>query len=152
MSKRPPLHLSPLWDTEGLCSDSATNPPLNKGFCLTEQAARETCGRNYHLEAAPGNGTLAPQNINASGDSQCAQSWNHSENWTQHHESRLKIDSWKYIGTDKRPLFGKRQWGTHTLTCMHTNRENLPGWPVGICLCLLFAFVPSFSLLLGLFM
>lgn len=120
MSKRPPLHLSPLWDTEGLCSDSATNPPLNKGFCLTEQAARETCGGNYHLEAAPGNGTLAPQNINASGDSQCAQSWNHSENRTHHHESCLKIDSWKYIGTDKRPLFGKRQWATHTLACMHT--------------------------------
>ena len=33
-----------------------------------EQAAWETCGGNYKLEAAPGNGTLAPQNINASGN------------------------------------------------------------------------------------
>ncbi len=118
MSKRPPLHLSPLWGSEGLCSNSATNPPLNKGFCLIARAAWETRRGSYNLEAATGNGTLAPQNINASETLNV--SWTHSENWTHLDETHLKIDLGKYTGTDKRPLLGKRQWVTHKLACMHT--------------------------------
>lgn len=144
MSRRPPLHLSPLWDTEGLCSDSATNPPLNKGSRLTEQASREDLRRELSFGSDSRKWGLSHlKTLKASGGSQCAQSWNHSENRTHHHESRLKIDSWKYIGTDKRPLFGKRQWATHTLACMHTETVEtfLDGqWEyVSACYSLLFA-------------
>lgn len=75
-------------------------------------------GGGYNLEAAPGNGTLAPQNINAS-ETHNAQSPGTIQKIGPI-AMNLKIDSWKYIGTDKRPGFGRRQWVTHKLARRHT--------------------------------
>lgn len=56
------------------------------------------------------------------------QSWNHSENWTHLDESHLKIDSLECNLTDKKPLFGKTRWATHTLAYM--NRRTMETIPV----------------------
>lgn len=120
-------HLSPRWDTGGLCSASPINHTLIKAFCLVKWAAWETLWKgSYHLEAAreKERGALTPwipQSLNV-------QSWNHSENWTHLDESHLKIDSLECNLTDKKPLFGKMRWATHTLAYM--NRRTMETIPV----------------------
>lgn len=112
------LHLSSLWDSEGLCSASSISPPLNKAPCLMKRAAWETLWKeNYYLEAVPGKRDCCTSN---GSETHNVQSWDHSENWTHLSEEHLKINSWEYIGTDKRPLFGKRQWESRELATMHT--------------------------------
>lgn len=52
-------------------------------------------------------------------------SWNHSEIWAHQDGSHLKRDRGEYIGTDKRPLFGKRQRGPHELARTHTETVEM---------------------------
>lgn len=54
-----------------------------------------------------------------------------------------------YWNRQKASLWQEAMGNTHTGVHAHRNRGNLPGWPVGICLCLLFAFVPTFHFYLG---
>lgn len=50
--------------------------------------------------------TLKPEN------SEHARLWNNSENGSSsHEESHLKIDSWKYVGEDKRAQLGRKRRG-----------------------------------------
>lgn len=124
-------HLSPRWDTGGLCSASPINRTLIKAFCLVKRAAWETLWKgSYHLEAATekkerggGGGAVAPwipQSLNG-------QSWNHSENRTHLDEFHLKIDSLECNLTDKKLLFGKTRWATHKLAYVHrATMETIP--------------------------
>lgn len=49
-----------------------------------------------------------------------------------------------YWKRQKASLWQEAMGNTQTGRQAHRNRGNRPGWPVGICLCLLFTFVPGF--------
>lgn len=74
------------------------------------------------MESAPEKGTVCASNASETPN---VWSWNHSEIWTHQDGSHLKIDPGEYIGTDKRPLFGKRQWGPHELARTHTETVEI---------------------------
>ncbi len=52
-----------------------------------------------------------------------------------------------YWNRQKASLWQEAMGNTQTGRHAHRNRGKRPGWPVGICLCLLFTFVPGFHFL-----
>lgn len=133
-------HLSPRWDTRGLCSPSPIKPTLIKAFCLMKWAAWESLWKgSYHLEAATGKEGGGSHTLNSS-ESQRAvlepfrkrriPSKDRSSGiWFNRHKAFLWQDA-----------AGKAQTGIGA----HRSRGNHPGWPLGICLSPLLTFLPDF--------
>lgn len=132
-------HLSPRWDTGGLCSTSPINPTLIKAFCLMKWAAWETLWkRSYHLEAATGKGGGCHTLNSSESQREVLEPFRKQRIPSKDRSCGIWFNGQKaFLWQD---AVGNAQTGTDA----HGNSGNRPGWPLGICLSPLFTSLPDF--------